>query len=334
MTLACPTCGDSEGLRLNSNLSVLTCSRRHTVLTLQPEETAELRRRVAFDKKTRLWGTWKENLAVLLMFPIILLSVLFVRYGPYAFAGSLWLFFALGLGLVLYIIRRFNLGTPAATVAQVEEVREYCAARHELADRQLGQREYLEGLSPRDFEYAVARILQRRGYELVQMGAGVADFGADVLVRKDNRTAVVQVKQWANPVQRQELQKLQGAMAHFGADTGIFVTLSRFSSKARDYGREQDIILIDGQELLRDTTPTEQWLFDDKRHLLNEVAFSDCGHHLRVWVRGALNGKKVNEVFSFDYDSEDCPTCVPHIRKVIRDTQDGFTSIGLNPSGQ
>jgi restriction endonuclease Mrr len=127
---------------------------------------------------------------------------------------------------------------------ELHDQRERTRAQH------LGEREYLESLPPREFEYAVAEVLHRAGYEGAKVGPGVADYGVDVTVQRGQVTYVVQVKQWAQPVHRQEIQKLQGAMIHFKAGGGIFVTLGRFSKTALEYAAIHGITTIDGDELV------------------------------------------------------------------------------------
>ncbi len=115
-----------------------------------------------------------------------------------------------------------------------------------LAERvHLSQR--LAGLSPREFEEEIARLYEQIGYE-VERGPYVSDFGADLLIEKDDDTWVVQVKRWKKKVGRPTLQRIQGSSVHFGG-TPIVVTTSSFTGPAMDYASLHGIELIDGERL-------------------------------------------------------------------------------------
>ena len=245
-------------------------------------------------------------------------------------SSTIWLLFAYTF-VDVYRSRRQTLLTSAEALKHVESVLEYCAARKEHAERELARREVLEGLSPCEFEFALAKVLEHDGYRGVKMGPGVGDFGADVLVEKGGRSFVVQVKQWANPVQRQELQKLQGAMVHFRADGGIFVTLGRFSSGAVEYGREHGLELIDGDRLVEMAGGDESWVLDGRRHLLNEVASGECGHRLRVWVQGSRkrSGRDASVTYDLDLEAERCSACRAMSKKVV-----SALRVSLEPYGR
>jgi len=68
----------------------------------------------------------------------------------------------------------------------------------------------------------------------------------------------VEVKKYAdeNLVGRPLIQKLQGAMLHYNANNGIFVTLGFYSKTAQQYGKEQGIWLINGDEFIDMTLKT------------------------------------------------------------------------------
>ncbi|MGB9112042.1 MAG: restriction endonuclease [Acidimicrobiales bacterium] len=53
-------------------------------------------------------------------------------------------------------------------------------------------------------------------------------------------------------VGRPEIQKFVGALSGKNADTGVFITTSKYSSDARDYANNvpsKKVVLIDGDEL-------------------------------------------------------------------------------------
>ncbi len=140
---------------------------------------------------------------------------------------------------------------PTEQVEQgIARLREEVAS--ELLSRLLGQ-------EPAFFEEAVVRLLLAMGYGGTG-GTGVTtarsnDGGIDGVVDQDVlglSKVYVQAKRYAvdNPVQRPEVQGFVGALSG-KADSGVFITTSRFSSGAVEWVRMTParIILIDGRRL-------------------------------------------------------------------------------------
>lgn len=59
----------------------------------------------------------------------------------------------------------------------------------------------------------------------------------------------IQAKRWDSTVQKPEIQKFRGALSERGANKGIFITTSDFSSGAKESAKNAKIVLIDGTEL-------------------------------------------------------------------------------------
>ena len=239
----------------------LVCPEGHTVLKLHPWESIELSKRLAervdSQAKKASRRTSTIFLAVMLLFFLLLVPPTFALpvESTITFPALVltWLAVYLVAWYALQKRDRRHLEAQRQSVANEEftSIHEIRMARERDSQERIARREHLESLSPREFEFAVAEILELGGYGTAELGPGVADFGADILLRKDNNLFIAQVKQWANPVQRQEIQKLQGAMGHFGAKGGIFVTLGRFSEKAVLYAGQHEIVAVDGETLVQ-----------------------------------------------------------------------------------
>lgn len=112
-----------------------------------------------------------------------------------------------------------------------------------------------EGLSPEEFEAAIADLCRRDGCTEVEVVGGAGDLGADVLaVAPDGRRVVIQCKRYAddNKVGSQDLQRFGGTcFTVHGADVAVLVTSSDFTAPAADYAEWCGIVCVN-EERLRD----------------------------------------------------------------------------------
>ena len=78
--------------------------------------------------------------------------------------------------------------------------------------------------------------------------------GIDGVIKEDKLgldKIYVQAKRWAGTVGKPEIHGFIGALSEQGANKGVFITTSKFSSEARAFKPKSDVkvILIDGEEL-------------------------------------------------------------------------------------
>ena len=115
--------------------------------------------------------------------------------------------------------------------------------------------------SPEFFETLIVSLLIAMGYGGSSSEAGKhlgksGDGGIDGIINEDELgldIIYIQAKRYApdNTIGRPEIQKFAGSLIGMGANKGVFVTTSFFSSKASEYAKNipQRIILIDGDKL-------------------------------------------------------------------------------------
>jgi restriction system protein len=107
----------------------------------------------------------------------------------------------------------------------------------------------LYALSPRDFEHHVARLFERRGYQ-VEIRGRSGDLGVDLaLTQPDGRRAIVQCKRYRHTVGPEVVRELFGTMVHELAAHGFLVTTADISDAARAWAADKPITLIDGRTL-------------------------------------------------------------------------------------
>jgi restriction system protein len=134
----------------------------------------------------------------------------------------------------------------------------YQSIRAEIAEDLL---EEVKKASPRFFESVVVELLVRMGYGGSRKDAGQAigqsgDGGVDGIIKEDKLgldAVYIQAKRWDKAtVGRPDIQGFVGALKGQGANKGIFITTSAFTSDAKTYAAKIDspkIVLIDGARL-------------------------------------------------------------------------------------
>jgi restriction system protein len=143
------------------------------------------------------------------------------------------------------------------SLTPIEQVQNGIARIHEEVATDLLAR--LQGHHPEFFEQAVVDLLLAMGYGGATGTGSVTqlsnDEGIDGVIDQDvlglNRV-YIQAKRYAdsNSVGRPDLQAFVGALSG-KADSGVFITTSRFTDGAREYAKNVPtrIILIDGKRL-------------------------------------------------------------------------------------
>ena len=120
---------------------------------------------------------------------------------------------------------------------------------------------HLKSIRSEDFEEAVVELLERMGY-----GHGLAtrhtrDGGIDGILSQDvlglMEKVCVQAKRWSNnTVGEREINEFVGSIGNAGANKGVFITTSSFTTALKNRATAKVVItdnkairLIDGQEL-------------------------------------------------------------------------------------
>nr|MDO8100128.1 restriction endonuclease [Candidatus Njordarchaeota archaeon] len=128
--------------------------------------------------------------------------------------------------------------------------------RQALAEDLEGQ---IKDRSPRFFQWLVADLLVKMGYgkslsdtrESTKMSR---DGGIDGVIKQDKLgldRVYIQAKKWENQVGRPEVQRFYGVLQDRKASKGIYITTSAFSSDAIDFANRNNIVLIDGDQLVQ-----------------------------------------------------------------------------------
>lgn len=144
---------------------------------------------------------------------------------------------------------------------QMQNQREYELRRerqrqeYELKREQIKTLGGMLMLTPTEFEEVIGQMLASKGLQNVRRVGGSGDLSVDLLATDTHgNRVVVQCKRY-NPgrsISSPELQKFIGMMfVQHKAQKGIFVTTSTFTQPAIDLAKDNNIVLIDGNALVR-----------------------------------------------------------------------------------
>lgn len=119
--------------------------------------------------------------------------------------------------------------------------------------------ESAKSISPDIFERLVVRLLERMGYGEGSVVGQSGDGGIDGIINQDPlglEKVYIQAKRWQNQVGEPEIRNFSGSLEAKGANKGVFITTSTFSSTARQTAQfisagNKFIRLIGGEELAR-----------------------------------------------------------------------------------
>jgi restriction endonuclease Mrr len=146
----------------------------------------------------------------------------------------------------------------------VRQQQEYARQQWERIEQERQEREKIARLrslgdilvlTPREFEELVGKLLTYNGLQNVRHIGGSGDLGVDLTALDTHgNTVIVQCKRYApgNSVGSRDIQSFIGMMnVHYKAEKGIFVTTTRFTQPASDLAEAHDILLIDGDRLVK-----------------------------------------------------------------------------------
>lgn len=106
----------------------------------------------------------------------------------------------------------------------------------------------LDTLSGGEFEDLLMNLYKRRGYQ-VEKTPATGDQGADLIVEKAGQRVAVQAKRYRETVGNEAVQQIVAAVSHYGADRGVVVSTSQFSSSAEELAHSNQVDLVPRHEL-------------------------------------------------------------------------------------
>lgn len=108
----------------------------------------------------------------------------------------------------------------------------------------------IDEMSGAVFEELLMEHFKRLGYK-ARMTARTADYGADLILEKEDERIVVQAKRWKQNVGIAAIQQVVGAIKHYQADKGMVISNSYFTMNAENLASSNNIELWDRDKLVR-----------------------------------------------------------------------------------
>ena len=129
------------------------------------------------------------------------------------------------------------------------------ALRHKQQEQERWQRHYgslhideLKKLSGVEFEQYLAELFINHGYQ-VELTPTTGDYGADLILHKDQLRTAVQAKCYSGSVGVAAVQEALSGMAYYGCHSAWVVTTGNYTSNAVELARQSKVRLLGSDEL-------------------------------------------------------------------------------------
>jgi restriction system protein len=144
--------------------------------------------------------------------------------------------------------------------------------------------EDIDQMSGEEFENCLKFHFQGLGY-CADTTPRSHDYGADLVLKKNGETIIVQAKRYNNSVGIKSVQEAVGAMSYYKASEGYVITNSYFTESAKNLARESGIILWDRDTIIKNFHIP---VFNEERIVTSAPICRRCGKVMVV--KNGING--------------------------------------------
>jgi restriction system protein len=134
------------------------------------------------------------------------------------------------------------------------------------------------------FGHYLRHLFISRGYK-VEVTQASGDYGADLVLRKNDKKIVVQAKRYSKNVGISAIQQVVGSKAHYNADEAWAITNSDFTEAAVKLAQSNEVRLINREQLIEMITnmnpeaiPNPQKVMME--HIPDEKSCDRCGNDM------------------------------------------------------
>lgn len=100
-----------------------------------------------------------------------------------------------------------------------------------------------------DFENIAKELLEKNGFEKVNVTKASGDYGADVLAYKDGVKYAIQCKRYGSKVGTAAVQEVIAAVSMYKCHVGVVLTNNYFTPNAKELAKSSGILLWDAEKL-------------------------------------------------------------------------------------
>lgn len=107
----------------------------------------------------------------------------------------------------------------------------------------------IDKMNGHDFEKFIASLLQKSGFENVEVTKGSGDQGVDVIAEKNQIKYAIQCKNYSSSLGNTPVQEVYAGAKFYGCHVGVVITNSTFTSGARELANNTGVLLWDRNTL-------------------------------------------------------------------------------------
>lgn len=162
----------------------------------------------------------------LLTIDIFISLVIYIKTKNFKQAGIFFFLFVIVIAIVAFLYK-------SATR------KEYLNSGIEVVDKMSGE----------EFEEFLSVHFQKLGYK-VDPTPTTNDYGADLILKKDNVKLVIQAKRWKTKVGIGAIQEIVAAIKYYNADKGVVISNNFFTKNAYELASRNNIELWNRNKLI------------------------------------------------------------------------------------
>ena len=141
--------------------------------------------------------------------------------------------------------RRLEAEKTAKREAQIRAQKE----QERIEKLKLSDMESIDKMSGHTFEEFISAILSDLGYSC-QATKKSGDFGADLIVEKENTKSIIQLKRYSQKVSVSAIQEITTAQNYYGIHNAWVITNNYFTKPAIELAKSNNIQLLDRDKLV------------------------------------------------------------------------------------
>ena len=177
-------------------------------------------------KKAGKSNTINELIDFLFVVDIFISAIIFSKTKNIKFVGVFFFLFLVSIIVIFYFLKERKRKT-------------YLDSGINMVDKMSGE----------EFETFLSVHFKELGYR-VELTPITNDYGADLILKKDNRKFVLQAKRWATKVGIGAVQEIVASINYYNADKGIVISNNFFTKNAYELALKNNIELWNRNKLI------------------------------------------------------------------------------------